>query len=84
MYRDLKLRGALISDKELKLLPQEQIHSQVEFDRSCHTITHGPAKVLFVTHSCHREEALPDVMPMQNNLVVMHTTLHVVSAEYPC
>jgi len=29
MYRDLKLRGALISDKELKLLPQEQIYSQV-------------------------------------------------------
>ena len=29
MYRDLKLRGAVISDKELKLLPQEQIYSQV-------------------------------------------------------
>lgn len=29
MYRDLKLRGALISHKELKLLPQEQICSQV-------------------------------------------------------
>jgi len=29
MYRDLKLRGALISDKELKLLPEEQIYSQV-------------------------------------------------------
>ena len=29
MYRDLKLRGSLISDKELKLLPQEQIYSQV-------------------------------------------------------
>lgn len=29
MYRDLKLRGAVISDKELKLLPEEQIYSQV-------------------------------------------------------
>ncbi|KAL3158661.1 Bardet-Biedl syndrome 5 protein, variant 2 [Trebouxia sp. C0010 RCD-2024] len=29
MYRDLKLRGAVISDKELKLLPLEQIYSQV-------------------------------------------------------
>lgn len=29
MYRDLKLRGAVISDKELKLLPQEQVYSQV-------------------------------------------------------
>lgn len=29
MYRDLKLRGAVISDKQLKLLPQEQIYSQV-------------------------------------------------------
>lgn len=29
MYRDLKLRGAVISDKELKLLPLEQTYSQV-------------------------------------------------------
>lgn len=29
MYRDVKLRGAVISDKELKLLPQEQVYSQV-------------------------------------------------------
>ena len=31
MYRDLKLRGAVISDKELKLLPLEQIYSQVGY-----------------------------------------------------
>ena len=43
MYRDLKLRGAVISDKQLKLLPQEQIYSQVgrlnsldhSFDQAC-------------------------------------------------
>ncbi|KAK9814139.1 hypothetical protein WJX72_001188 [[Myrmecia] bisecta] len=29
LYRDLKLRGALILDKQLKLLPQEQIYNQV-------------------------------------------------------
>ncbi len=29
LYRDLKLRGALIQDKQLKLLPQEQIYNQV-------------------------------------------------------
>ena len=29
MYRDLKLRSALISDKELRLLPEEHMYSQV-------------------------------------------------------
>lgn len=29
LYRDLKLRGALIVDRELKLLPQEQTYSRV-------------------------------------------------------
>ncbi len=29
LYRDLKLRGALIQDKELRLLPLEQTFSRV-------------------------------------------------------
>ncbi|XP_002734271.1 BBSome complex member BBS5-like [Saccoglossus kowalevskii] len=29
MYRDLKLRGALINNKQLKLLPQEQVYDQI-------------------------------------------------------
>ena len=29
MYRDLKLRGALISNKSLRLLPQEQVYNKV-------------------------------------------------------
>ena len=29
MYRELKLRGALIFEKDLQLLPQEQIYSRV-------------------------------------------------------
>jgi len=29
LYRDLKLRGAIISEKELKLLPEEQIYNKV-------------------------------------------------------
>jgi len=29
MYRDLKLRGALIRDKQVRLLPQEQVYDQV-------------------------------------------------------
>jgi len=29
LYRDLKLRGAIIADKELKLLPKEQTYNQV-------------------------------------------------------
>ncbi|XP_005089032.1 Bardet-Biedl syndrome 5 protein homolog [Aplysia californica] len=29
MYRDLKLRGALIKDKQVRLLPQEQIYDKV-------------------------------------------------------
>lgn len=29
LYRDLKLRGAIIADKELKLLPQEETYSKV-------------------------------------------------------
>lgn len=29
LYRDLKLRGAIIQDKQLKLLPQEQTYNQV-------------------------------------------------------
>ncbi|GFR91599.1 Bardet-Biedl syndrome 5 protein homolog [Elysia marginata] len=29
LYRDLKLRGALIKDKQVRLLPQEQIYDQV-------------------------------------------------------
>ena len=38
MYRDLKLRGAVISDKELKLLPLEQVYSQVD---SVHSFGHN-------------------------------------------
>mmetsp|Transcript_805 Transcript_805/g.1892 ORF Transcript_805/g.1892 Transcript_805/m.1892 type:complete len:349 (+) Transcript_805:281-1327(+) len=30
LYRDLKLRGAIIADKELKLLPQEEIYNRVQ------------------------------------------------------
>ena len=30
LYRDLKLRGAIIQDMELKLLPQEQVFSRVQ------------------------------------------------------
>ncbi|XP_062506643.1 Bardet-Biedl syndrome 5 protein homolog [Corticium candelabrum] len=30
MYRELKLRGALLQNKQLKLLPQEQIYSKIE------------------------------------------------------
>lgn len=30
LYRDLKLRGAIIQDKELALLPHEQIYSKIE------------------------------------------------------
>ena len=42
MYRDLKLRGAVISDKELKLLPLEQIYSQVGCLNSLdHSFRHG-------------------------------------------
>ena len=29
MYRDLKLRGAIIADKELKLLPKEEVYNKV-------------------------------------------------------
>ena len=29
MYRELKLRGALINNKTLRLLPQEQIYDQI-------------------------------------------------------
>ena len=29
LYRDLKLRGALVSNKQLRILPQEQIYDQV-------------------------------------------------------
>ena len=29
LYRDLKLRGAIIKDKQLTLLPQEQVYSKV-------------------------------------------------------
>ena len=29
MYRELKLRTALISNKQLRLLPQEQVYDQV-------------------------------------------------------
>lgn len=29
MYRDLKLRSALIQNKQLRLLPQEQIYDKV-------------------------------------------------------
>lgn len=29
MYRDLKLRGALIQNKQLRLLPQEQVYDKV-------------------------------------------------------
>ncbi|XP_059155946.1 Bardet-Biedl syndrome 5 protein-like [Physella acuta] len=29
MYRDLKLRGALIKDKQIRLLPQEQVYDKV-------------------------------------------------------
>lgn len=29
LYRDLRLRGAIIQDKELRLLPQEQVYSKV-------------------------------------------------------
>ncbi len=29
LYRDLKLRGAIIKDKELILLPNEQVYSRV-------------------------------------------------------
>lgn len=30
LYRDLKLRGAIIAEKELKLLPQEEIYNRVQ------------------------------------------------------
>ena len=29
LYRDLKLRGALIHNKQLRLLPQEQVYDKV-------------------------------------------------------
>ena len=29
LYRDLKLRGALINNKQLRLLPQEQVYDKV-------------------------------------------------------
>jgi Bardet-Biedl syndrome 5 protein len=29
LYRDLKLRGALIQNKQLRLLPQEQVYDKV-------------------------------------------------------
>ncbi len=29
MYRELKLRGALISNRQLRLLPQEQVYNKV-------------------------------------------------------
>ncbi len=29
MYRELKLRGALIHNKTLRLLPQEQVYDQI-------------------------------------------------------
>lgn len=29
LYRDLKLRGALVENKTLRLLPQEQVYSKV-------------------------------------------------------
>lgn len=29
MYRDLKLRSALIQNKQLRLLPQEQIYDKI-------------------------------------------------------
>lgn len=59
MYRDLKLRGAVISDKELKLLPSEQVYSQVDSVHSVHNLdtvskaapssalTHGQWTLLF-------------------------------------
>lgn len=31
MYRDLKLRGSIIKEKELVLLPHEQVYSKVKF-----------------------------------------------------
>ena len=33
LYRDLKLRGAIIKDKQLILLPHEQVYSKVGSDR---------------------------------------------------
>jgi hypothetical protein len=45
LYRDLKLRGAIIKEKELILLPNEQVYNKV-----CVSLTNTPVHVLCPIH----------------------------------
>jgi len=53
LYRDLKLRGAIIKDKQLILLPHEQVYSKVR----CATLLCFQLRVLFaLLPDCGRVE----------------------------
>ncbi|MFN3504083.1 MAG: Bardet-Biedl syndrome 5 protein, partial [Allorhizobium sp.] len=40
LYRDLKLRGAIIKDKQLLLLPHEQVYNKVRARADAHAGLH--------------------------------------------
>lgn len=50
MYRDLKLRGALIQNKQLRLLPQEQVYDKVNgvWNLSSDQVLHCVSALLLV------------------------------------
>jgi hypothetical protein len=38
LYRDLKLRGAIIKEKELLILPEEKLYNKIAGYAACHAL----------------------------------------------